>query len=74
MIRAAIVGLGWWGKELVRVIERFDGYDPELAEVRDAVEQKWRTQKRHEFQGQAYDQLLAKYEIVLPSGTVEPGP
>jgi hypothetical protein len=63
-----------YGLHLVRVIERFDGYDPELAEVRDAVEQKWRTQKRHEFQGQAYDQLLAKYEIVLPSGTVEPGP
>ena len=63
-----------YGLHLVRVIERFDGYDPELAEVRDAVEQKWRTQKRDEFQGQAYDQLLAKYEIVLPSGTVEPGP
>jgi hypothetical protein len=63
-----------FGLHLVRVTERVDGYDPDLAEVRDAAEQKWRTQKRDEFQGQAYDQLLAKYEIVLPSGKVEPTP
>jgi parvulin-like peptidyl-prolyl cis-trans isomerase-like protein len=63
-----------YGLHLVRVTERVPGYDPELAEVRDAVEQKLRTQKRDEFQGQAYDQLLAKYEIVLPSGKVEPAP
>jgi hypothetical protein len=63
-----------YGLHLVRVTERVDGYDPDLAEVRDAVEHKWRTQKRDEFQGQAYDQLLAKYEIVLPSGKVERAP
>jgi hypothetical protein len=32
------------------------------------VEQKWRTQKRDEFQKQAYDQLRAKYDVVVTSG------
>jgi hypothetical protein len=63
-----------YGLHLVRVTERVDGHDPDLAQVRDAVEEKWRTQKRDEFQDQAYDQLLAKYEIVLPSGKVELAP
>jgi len=57
-----------YGLHLVRVTKRVDGYDPKLAEVRDAVEQKWRTEKRDNFQEQAYDQLLAKYEVILPSG------
>jgi hypothetical protein len=57
-----------YGLHLVRVTKRVDGYDPELAEVRGAVEQKWRTQKRDEFQAQAYDQLLAEYEVILPQG------
>ncbi len=57
-----------YGLHLVRVTKRIDGYDPKLAEVRDAVEQKWRTEKRDEFRDQAYDQLLAKYEVILPSG------
>jgi len=56
-----------YGLHLVRVTERLDGYDPKLAEVRGAVEQKWRTEKRDEFQAQAYDQLLAEYEVVLPT-------
>lgn len=57
-----------YGLHLVRVTKRLDGYDPELAEVRAAVEQRWRTEKRDEFQKQSYDQLLAKYKVVLPSG------
>jgi hypothetical protein len=56
-----------YGLHLVRVTERVDGYDPRLAEIRDAVERKWRTEQRDEFQEQAYDQLLAKYEVVLPT-------
>jgi hypothetical protein len=63
-----------YGLHLVRVSERVDGHDPDLAQVRDAVEGKWRTQRRDEFQDQAYDQLLAKYDIVLPSGKVELAP
>jgi hypothetical protein len=61
-----------YGLHLVRVTERIDGYDPALAEVRGAVEQNWRTEKRNEFQEQAYDDLLAKYEVVLPSGKTVP--
>ncbi|MEZ5873278.1 MAG: peptidylprolyl isomerase [Hyphomicrobiales bacterium] len=68
-----------YGLHLVRVMKRIDGYDPELAEIRDAVLQTWRTEKRDEFQDQAYDQLLAKYEIVLPANeggapSAEPAP
>lgn len=56
-----------FGLHLVQVIERVDGHDPKLDEVREAVEQKWRTQKRDEFQKRAFDQLLAKYEVILPA-------
>jgi hypothetical protein len=56
-----------YGLHLVRVAERVEGYDPKLADVRKAVEQKWRTQKRDEFQAQAYDQLRAEYDVVLPA-------
>ena len=68
-----------YGLHLVRVTERIDGYDPKLAEVRGTVEQKWRTEKRNKFQAQAYEQMLAKYEVVLPaakpaSPEYEPGP
>jgi hypothetical protein len=56
-----------YGLHLVRVTERLDGYDTNLAEVRGAVDQKWRTAKRDEFQALAYDQMLAEYEVVLPS-------
>jgi parvulin-like peptidyl-prolyl isomerase len=56
-----------YGVHLVRVTKRIDGYDPELAEIRDAVAQKWRGEERDKFQDQAYDHLLAKYEVVLPA-------
>jgi hypothetical protein len=55
-----------YGLHLVRVTKRVDGYDPKLADIRDAVAQKWRIEKRDEFQAQAYDQLLANYDVVLP--------
>jgi hypothetical protein len=55
-----------YGLHLVRVTDRVDGYDPELHEIRDAVAQRWRTEKRDAFQAQAYDNLLAKYDVVLP--------
>ena len=59
-----------FGLHLVRVTERVDGYDPKLGEVRDAVVQKWRTQRCADFQKQSYDQLRAKYDIVLSPGKV----
>jgi len=56
-----------YGLHLVRITKRIDGYDPELAEIRAAVEQRWRTEKRDDFQEQAYDDLRAKYDVILPS-------
>ena len=61
-----------YGLHLVRVTERIDGYNPKLAEVREAVEQKWRAEKRDEFQAEAYDQLLARYDVILPAAKAEP--
>ena len=62
-----------YGLHLVRVTERVEGYDPELADVRDAVLQNWRTDTRDAFQAQAYDDLLAQYEVVLPGAREPPG-
>ena len=56
-----------FGLHLVRVGERVDGYDPELAEVREQVLRNWRTLQREEHQKQVYEKLLAKYEILLPA-------
>ena len=64
-----------YGLHLVRVNARVDGYDPALAEIRDVVKQKWRANKRDAFQDQAHDQLLSKYEVVLPAAPeAEAGP
>jgi parvulin-like peptidyl-prolyl isomerase len=54
-----------FGLHLVRIMERVEGYDPPLQEVRKAVEQKWRTQRRDDFQKQEYDRLRAKYDVVV---------
>lgn len=60
-----------FGLHLVRVSERVDGYDPALSEVRDEVLRNWRTLQREEHQKQAYEKLLAKYEILLPKAEGE---
>ena len=61
-----------YGLHLVRVTGRLDGRDPPLEEIRDAVEQKWRTLKREEFQDAAYESLRAKYDVVLPASDAAP--
>lgn len=61
-----------YGLHLVRVTQRVDGYDPKLAEVRDAVAQKWRTEKRDTFQREAYEELRSKYQVVLPAAKETP--
>ncbi len=62
-----------YGLHLVRVTERVEGYDPDLDDIRDAVLQKWRTETRDAFQAQAYDDLLARYEVLLPGARDSPG-
>jgi len=56
-----------YGLHLVRVTEHRKGYDPPLAEVRAAVENKWRTAQRDAFRKAEYERLRDKYEIVLPN-------
>jgi hypothetical protein len=55
-----------YGLHLVRVTEKIEGYDPPLAEVRQAVELKWRTAKRDAFRQAEYQRLREKYQVVLP--------
>jgi PPIC-type PPIASE domain len=57
-----------YGLHLLRVTERHDGYDPPLADVRAAVERKWRDDNRDAFRKAEYERLRNKYEIVLPDG------
>ena len=56
-----------FGLHLVRVSKRVDGYDPPLEEVRAAVLRDWRALKREDYRKEAYDKLLAQYEVALPS-------
>jgi len=55
-----------YGLHLVRVGEFREGYDPPLAEVRDAVEKKWRTARRDVYTKAAYEKLRNRYEVILP--------
>jgi hypothetical protein len=55
-----------YGVHLVRVTERREGYDPPLADVRAAVERKWRDAQRAAFRKAEYERLRSKYEVVLP--------
>ena len=58
-----------YGLHLVRVTEKTEGYDPPLADVRQAVELKWRTAKRDAFRQSEYQRLRGKYNVVLPDLT-----
>ena len=55
-----------FGLHLVRITDRRDERLPPLNEIRKAVEQKWRTQERDQFQQDEYDRLRANYEVVAP--------
>ncbi len=55
-----------FGLHLVHITDRRDERLPPLNEIRKAVEQKWRTQERDQFQQDEYDRLRANYEVVAP--------
>ena len=55
-----------YGLHIVRVTERHESYDPPLAQVRTAVERKWRTAKRDAYQRAEYQRLRKKYDVILP--------
>ncbi len=63
-----------YGRHLVYV-ERFEpaGF-PSLDEVRDAVEQDWRTRRQSALLEDRIEALLSRYEIVLPEPVSGPSP
>jgi hypothetical protein len=60
-----------YGIHLVRVTERREGYDPPLADIRTAVERKWRYAQRAAFQKAEYERMRNKYEIVVPDALAD---
>ena len=58
-----------YGLHLVRVSGRRDGFDPPLADIREAVMRDWRTANHDAFRKAEYMRLRGKYEIVLPDGS-----
>ncbi len=67
--------LSGYGTHLVYVDALDEFPDPALSEVRDRVVQDWMDQTRTEITEQYFDDLLARYEVVVeresPEGTVE---
>jgi hypothetical protein len=53
------------GAHLVLVTDRKEGYLPELAEVRDEVEQEYLAERRKELKDLAYRKLREGYEVVI---------
>lgn len=62
-----------YGVHLVRVTRFDDGYVPPLAEIRDAVETRWRQDRREAHINTEYEKLRAKYEVLLPIAQREGG-
>jgi hypothetical protein len=58
-----------FGIHLVRIIERRDGYDPALSDVRKAVELEWQAAKRETFRQAEYQRLRDKYDVILPDAS-----
>ena len=53
------------GAHLVLVTDRKEGYLPELAEIRDEVEQEYLAERRKELKDLAYRKLREGYEVVI---------
>jgi hypothetical protein len=54
-----------YGLHLVRIEQRQDGYQPELAAVYDAVRNEWLGQKRREANQEYYGRLRRRYAIEI---------
>jgi hypothetical protein len=55
-----------FGLHLVRISAHQSGRDPPLSEIRDAVLKEWRADKREDFIAAEYEQMRARYDVVLP--------
>lgn len=56
-----------YGLHLVRVIERMEGRNPVLSEVRDAVAREWSNAKRNALEGERIEALLKRYKVTIES-------
>ena len=62
-----------YGLHLVFVSERIEGRDPELSEVRDAVEREWAAERRREFKEDIYKKLRERYTVVIEEAAPSAG-
>lgn len=56
-----------FGSHLVRVQEIIPGRVPTLAEVRDAVQRDWASEKRRTFAERRFNELLKQYDVTFES-------
>jgi parvulin-like peptidyl-prolyl isomerase len=54
-----------YGGHLLKVSERVDAYQPELADIRALVEREYLAQKRKEQKDLAYQTLREGYEVTI---------
>ncbi len=54
-----------YGGHLVRVSERVDGRDPDLAEIRSLVEREYLVERRNEIKDLAYAKLREGYDVTI---------
>jgi len=54
-----------YGLHLVFVRERIAGRDPELSEVREAVEREWTAKRRRELKDETYKKLRERYTVII---------
>ncbi len=56
-----------YGQHLVRIHQRTEATLPQLAEIRDAVEERWRNDKGREMRESFEEVLLNRYQVKVPS-------
>ncbi len=56
-----------YGGHLLKVSERIDAHQPDLADIRSLVEREYRVQQRKEQKDLAYHQLREGYEVTIES-------
>ena len=54
-----------YGLHVVRILERTAGHIPDLAEVRDKVENDLRYENRKAAEEQGYQEIAGKYRVVM---------
>ena len=56
-----------YGLHLVRIIERKEGRDPALSEVRDAVVREWSNARKKSLEQERVETLLKRYQVTIES-------